>query len=213
VHKKSAKSKITITPEIANTPISNKVDWVSFNTMLLQLTQEKGPQGQLLTFKIDNIPTIIPLIKKNVHGSVRPYAPLGLPPNTIINSVPSCGPLLLTFNTPVDSNSLKKSIILPTPGHLKPFEFSTNGKNYTDYSRWHYIPKKPFKNETTYHIIIKPGLKNLSGSVLEEEHKIVFTTSPKLEVISTNPGFNDETPFLTNFSIFLEYSLSIPSNR
>ncbi|WP_157872833.1 L,D-transpeptidase family protein [Desulfoscipio gibsoniae] len=161
--------------------------------MLLQLTQEKGPQGQLLTFKIDNVPTIIPYIKKSVQGSVRPYAPLELSSETIINNVPSCGPLLLTFNTPVDPKSLKKSIILPTPGHLKAFEFSANGKNYTDYSRWHYTPKKPFKNEATYQIIIKPGLKNLSGSILEKQYKIAFSTAPKLEVIDTNPSNNTKS--------------------
>lgn len=193
MHKESIKSKTTIIPEIANTPISYKINWLSSNTMLLQLVQEKGPQGQLLTFKIDNVPTIIPFIKKSVQGNVRPYAPIELSPNTIINNVPSCGPLLLTFNTPVDPKSLKKSIILPTPGHLQALELSTNGKNYTDYSRWHYTPKKPFKNGATYQIIIKPGLRNLSGSVLEKQHKIMFSTAPKLEVIGTNPSNNTKS--------------------
>lgn len=123
VHKESIKSKITIIPEIANTPISYKINWLSSNTMLLQLTQEKGPQGQLLTFKIDNVPTIIPYIKKSVQGSVRPYAPLELSSETIINNVPSCGPLLLTFNTPVDPKSLKKVLSCLHQGILRLLSF------------------------------------------------------------------------------------------
>lgn len=184
-------SKLTIIPEIPGTPVSYNVKWLSSTSMLLYLEQKGTPQGQELTYRIHNAPTLFPFVKKSVSGKVRPEVPIKLIKDGPTKNIPSHGPFTLTFNTQVDPESLKRSVILPVPGRFTPCKHLVDGKNYTDYSRWLYIPDKPFKNSTSYRITIKPDLYSLAGTRLTRREEILFTTGAKPVVVDSKPVNGD----------------------
>lgn len=183
----SLSPQVTVVPELPETPVAHKIKWINRTTMVLELNQEGMPGGQLLKFNIDGVATVIPFVKKNASGEIRHKLPLSILPAGV-NKIPSPGPLEITFNTPVDPESLNKSTILPVPGRLTPLNLICNDKIYTDYSRWRYIPDRPFENSATYRITLQPGLRSMGGSVLNERREIVFTTEDKPRVTNTSPG-------------------------
>lgn len=183
--------KVTVIPELPETPVSHKIKWINRTTMVLELDQKGMPEGQLLKFSVEGAATVIPFVKKNVRGKIRQRVPLGLLPAKL-DKIPSPGPVEITFNTPVDPESLNKSAVLPFPGRLTPLNITYNDKNCTDYSRWHYIPDRPFGNSATYRITLQSGLRSMGGSILNERREIVFTTADKSGVTNVSPGKGDK---------------------
>ncbi|WP_066636037.1 L,D-transpeptidase family protein [Desulfolucanica intricata] len=186
----SLSSKVTVSTEIPNTPVSYKIKWLNSTTMILSLEQKGNPRGQMLTFQINDAPTAIPLLKKSVSGQVRPSVDLRLLSEADLGKVPSGGPVPIIFNTPVDPKSIKEFVTLPIPGQLKPIQFSLASKRYTDYSQWQYIPDKPFQNNRSYTITLNPGLQSMGKSVMKKKQELTFTTAIQPRVVRTNPGKN-----------------------
>ena len=179
-------SKITVTPEIPETPVSYKIKWLNSTTMLLKLEQRGDAQGQLLTFQINDAPTRFSLLKKSVSGKVRPQVSIELL-STDLEKVPSRGPVPIMFNTPIEPESMVEFANLPVPGQLKPIQFSVKGKSYTDYSRWQYFPDGSLENNKSYRITFKPGLCSRAKYVMEQKQEITFTTAIPPRIITTNP--------------------------
>lgn len=205
-------SKVAVVPEIPGTVVYHQVNWLDSTTMVLKLEQRGGPQGQLLTFKINRAATIIPFIYKSVDRKVRPQVPVRLLSKAYSEKIPSRGPVTLNFNTPVEPKSLTKSVILPVPGYLKPLVLSIDGKSYTDYSRWEYTPRRPFKNDASYRVIIKPGLRSMGGAVLDKRQEITFITATKPKVISTQPANGDSrVPLYRAIEFVFEQEISTAS--
>ena len=200
--------RATIIPEIPKTPVSYSIKWLNSTTLILKIDQKGDPEGQLLTYKINDIPTVIPFIKKSVEGKVRNQVPIILLKNDLKN-ISTQGPVTISFNTPVDPESLKKFIVLPLPGMLKPFNLTYRDKIYNDYSRWRYIPDKPFENNTTYRISIQPGIRSMGGSLLDKQGEIVFTTASKPKVISSSPTNSDSgVSLFRNIEFILDQEVS-----
>lgn len=197
-----------ITPEIPGTPVSYSTKWLNSTTLILKIDQKGEPEGQLLKYKINDIPTVIPFIKKSVQGKVRNQVPIILVKNDL-ERIPTKGPVPISFSTPVDPESLKKSIVLPLPGRLEPFNLTYKDKIYNDYSRWRYIPHKPFKNNTTYRISIKPGIRSMGGSVSDKQEEIVFATASRPKVISSSPANGDRgVPLYRTIEFNLDQNIS-----
>lgn len=180
--------KVTVTPEIPLTAVSYKINWLGPTTMILKIQQAGFPQGQLLNFQISGAPSLLPFIKKSVNGKFRPPVSLKLLTAPNLTNIPSRGPVPIVFNTPVDPESMERSVVLPVPGCLQPVRFSVDGKNCVDYSRWQYFPGAPLENDKAYRIIIRPGLHSMSGTMLRTGQEITFTTAKALRVLSTSPG-------------------------
>ncbi|MTI83110.1 MAG: hypothetical protein FH756_04235 [Firmicutes bacterium] len=192
----SLKSMIIISPEYPGTPVAYDLKWQSPTTMILEIEQRGMPQGQELTINIDGAPTVIPFIKKSVSRKIRPQIPLKLLATDNLKNIPSRGPVLIQFNTLVNPNSLKDSIVLPAPGNLVPVTLESNGKSYTDYSRWEYTPESRFENETSYRIAIKPGLCSIAGYELRERQEFSFSTVPQPSVKETKPHDGEKNVIL-----------------
>jgi hypothetical protein len=192
----SLESVLTISAEHPGTPVSYNIEWQSPTILLLETEQRGMPQGQELTINIDRAPTVIPFIKKSISKKIRPKIPLKLLTTGTIKDIPSRGPVVIHFNTPVDPDSLKNSIVLPAPGHLDPVTIKSGGKIYTDYSRWEYTPESPFINETSYRITIKPGLCSIGGYELQERRELSFVTAARPRVTETKPRDGDKQVML-----------------
>ena len=211
MHQNSLASKITVTPEIPETSVSYKVEWLNPTTMVLKLEQRGGPKGQLLTFQIDSAPTRIFLLKKSVSGKVRPQVSIELL-STDLEKVPSRGPVPIIFNTQIEPKSMEKFAELPVPGQLRPFQFSVKDKSYTDFSRWQYTPDIALEKNKSYRITFKPGLCSMAKYVMEEKQEITFTTAIQPRVISTNPDKNESNVKLYRpIEILLDQEISSAS--
>lgn len=121
----SLSEKISIIPEMPSTQVSCDVKWLNATTAVLEVQQQGYLQGQLLTVKIDNAPTVIPLLNKSVGGKVRPLVPVELIIQEDAGLIPSRGPVPVVFNTPIDPQSLKKAAIVPSAGYKYEFTFTT----------------------------------------------------------------------------------------
>ena len=182
------KSKISILPEIPTTKISYKLRWKNRSTAVLTLKQGGLPYGQLLTVKINRAQTKLPFISKSFQTKFRSPVPVSLFSNQDLHDICTKGPVPISFNTPVTPEDIKEFIKLPAPGKVEPVKINYQGKIYSDHSRWQYVPFHPLENNTSYEIIITPGLRSKSGAELDAEKKITFDTAPPISVLSTNPA-------------------------
>lgn len=182
------KSKISILPEIPTTKISYKLRWKNRSTAVLALKQDGLPYGQLLTVKINRAQTKLPFISKSFQTKFRSPVPVSLFSNQDLHDICTKGPVPISFNTPVTPEDIKEFIKLPAPGKVEPVKINYQGKIYSDHSRWQYVPFHPLENNTSYEIIITPGLRSKSGAELDAEKKITFDTAPPISVLSTNPA-------------------------
>lgn len=182
--------KITVTPELPHTLVYYKVRWSNSTTAILHLNQTGYPRGQLLNIKITGAKTIIPFIKKNISTEIRPQLPLKLISKTHPNNIPSRGPLTIDFNTPVNPDSLKSSVVLPAPGRLEPVKLYINNKSYTNFSRWSFYPDKPLRQGANYKFVLKQEICSIGGSKLQKNETIYFNTATAPRVISTLPEAN-----------------------
>lgn len=177
--------KIVITPELPTTTVHYTAYWSTGSTLILRIRQAGCPQGQLLRWRVDGVPTVIPLISKSAGGKYRPRVRLTLVAEDPVEGVPSLGPVPISFNTPVRPDG--ENIIPPAPGKLEPVQFWHGGKKYTDYSRWLYFPDKLLKSGSTHRIVFLPGLKSLAGAELGARKEFVFTTAEAPRVLKTVP--------------------------
>lgn len=182
--------KIFLVPENPKTLFHYRVKWLNQTTALISVTQQGRPEGQAINIQIIGAPTALPLIKKSVSAKLRPKIPLSLKSETNLKNIPSRGPLLIQFNTPVDPKMLQSAVILPIPGQLKPEQFSFGNKSYTDYSRWYYYPDKPFRQGKVYTLVLKPGLHSMGGSELTSGSSIIYSIATAPQVITSQPQKN-----------------------
>ncbi len=206
--------RIETTPEIPGTPVTCKVGWTNRTTMVLELDQKGRPEGQLIKFKVDGVPTIVPFVRKSAKGEVRRRVPLTLLSGKSPEKVPSRGPVPLIFNTPVDPVSLKKSVVLPAPGRLDSFSLTFGGRVYSDYSRWQYIPDAPLENGATYRITVEPGVRSSGGTVLGKRQEIIFTTAARPKVTGTSPAYGQKgVPLYRTVEFYLDQEIHTASIR
>jgi len=184
----SLEKRLEVTPEIPGTEVRCRAEWADARTAVLKLEQKGRPAGQLLTFRIKKAPTVIPLLSKTVRGAVRPPAPLTVAGGPSPETVPSRGPVVIEFSTPVDRKSLQSHVALPAPGRLRPHTGIAGNRRYTDYSRWLYVPARPLEHGTAYRIILEPGLRSMGGTVLGQQQEIRFVTAAEPRVADSRPG-------------------------
>lgn len=214
VRRENINTRVSVVPEIPNTPVSYTVKWLNNSSMILELDQKGLPEGQLLKFKIDGVPTVVPFIEKSVSGKVRQKVPVKILSAGRLEKIPTHGPVQIIFNTPVGSDDLEKSVSLPAPGKLIPFSLTYKGITCHDCSRWQYIPDLPFKSNETYRIAVKPGIHSMGGSVLGQGHEIIFTTAVKLSVSETRPANGAKgVPLYRTIQFTIEQEISTASVR
>ncbi len=181
-------SAVTVIPEIPTTKITYQIRWKNRSTVVLTLKQDGLPYGQLLTVKIDRAHTRLPFLKKSFQTRFRPPVPVSLVSEKKLENICTRGPVTISFNSPVNPEDMKKYVKLPVAGKIEPLTPVYRGNSYTDYSRWQYIPSHPLKNDTSYQILINPGLRNKTGVKLNTAEKITFHTALPVRVFSTSPA-------------------------
>lgn len=170
------------------------------------LYRENGlPRGGRATLKLQPVTVPFPFTFKELKINLRLPAPpalLRLVPGEdgaaagYNKLVPTSGPLVLEFNTPLEENHFHRFVaVYPSPqpgggsypGSFTPATVSRNGYLQEDTSRWVFTPELPFENDKIYTVVLRPGLKARSGAVLTRQVKMPFKTASPLLAVETSP--------------------------
>ena len=180
---------LTVTGEIPGKEVQYSTRWISRNTVQVIIDEWDYPRGLEYTLYFKKAPARIPPFTVSAQKKVR----MGLAPKVIglepADNVPSGGPVILIFNTPVDPESFNKCVSTNAPGKFAPRPVDTGGAELRhDYSRWVLTPQNSFKNSTRYKISVNKGLRSAGGGISTENAEQLFTTAPALEIVDQYPG-------------------------
>ncbi|MFZ5631855.1 MAG: L,D-transpeptidase family protein [Bacillota bacterium] len=199
--------RLTITGEIPGRKVSYRTHWVSRNTLQVTIDESEFPRGLEYNLEFKKAPALIPPFTVTAHKKVR----MSLVPRVIAlepqKNIPSGGPLVMVFNTPVDPESFREHVFTNAPGKFSPREAGNGraGPRY-DYSRWVLLPEKRFGNSAIYKISVTGGLRSAGGGTASEGSELSFTTAPALETTEIYPR-----PYAP--SIWLSRNIAVKTNQ
>jgi len=194
--------KIHLTSERPGTDVSYNARWLNPTTLEIFAVEEGFPKGFKTKVRVGPLKTPIPGFYKSARVFYRPpYIPAFLTGLSPI--VPSTGPIVMNFSTPVSRKDLEKNLKTDFEFELKPKRvFTPRGDIFTDYSEWHVFPKKNLKTDSQYTIEYEGPLRNLSGKGHRTAFSKVFRVASVPKVLSTDPKDKSE-------NIELYYPISI----
>ncbi|WP_058486422.1 L,D-transpeptidase family protein [Defluviitalea phaphyphila] len=168
-----------------NSKVKCNLKWESENRLRIFLQELSELKGQKVIFEIKDAKSKIPFFTKTFSKSIQFQTEPKLLEIENEQNVPTEGPIILKFNSPMDYKSIHKYIQSDIEFDIKPYKFD-NGKRI-DYSIWNLYPKEKMKNDSNYLLIIKSGLKAQCGNILKEDIQKQIHTASKPEIIKTFP--------------------------
>lgn len=184
-----AERNLTILPEmpgmVVHTAVTRPAPW----RLEIWLKEQGDVTGRQLRVVLQNPAAPTPWFRARWEWQVRkPVIPrlLSLP-----GVMPSRGPLLLAFNTPVDPESVAREVRFSAEGEFRPWRpagGSSPLSETVDYSRWFFYPRQPLENGGTYRLEIGSGLKALSGRTLRRTYRLPVRIPPALHLLAGPPG-------------------------
>jgi len=178
--------KVHLISERPGTDIKFNTRWLNSTTLEILAVEEGFPKGFKTKVSVGPLKTPIPGLYKRAVAFYQPYIPAFLTKLSPI--VPSSGPIIMNFSTPVSMKCLEKNLKTDFEFKLKPKSILTpQGDIFTDYSEWHVFPKDRLKAETQYIIEFDGTLKNLTGREYRTAFSKVFSVAPAPKVLSTDP--------------------------
>ncbi|MFZ5649030.1 MAG: L,D-transpeptidase family protein [Bacillota bacterium] len=177
---------LAVTCEIPDREVLYSTRRISRNTVQITIDEPGYPRGLEydLHFKkaAARIPPFSVTARKKVRQSLAPKVIALDPPD----NVPTRGPLVIAFNTPVKPESFIQHVSTNAPGRFAPCPFKEGGKGY-DYSRWMLVPDKRFDNNARYSIDISEGLTGAGGGSSGKRAEFHFNTAPALVITDLYP--------------------------
>ena len=206
MNREKAVDSLTVNGEIPGRKVVYSTRWISRNTVQVTIDESEYPRG--LKYKIAFrkaralVPPFTVSAQKEVRQSLSPKL-LALEPSS---DVPTAGPLVMVFNTPVYPESFYGHVTTTAPGNFSPLAANPGGDGTLDYSRWVLAPRERFKNSSRYSITIAPGLMGTGGGVAGQGAEFTFTTAPALSITDIYPQ-----PFSP--SVWLSRSISVTTSQ
>lgn len=205
MHQGDTERKLRVIPE--NPRVTPKVStaWTGRNTLIVRIREPEELQGQRIKVRVTGARTLCSLVSKSAAVVVqRPVQPALLNLTPII---PSGGPALVRFNTPLDSDSVADNLVFldgmgPVPGRWEPAG--------TDHSVWLFKPQNRLAHDRAYTILAKAGLRSESGLVPNAPVRRTVKTASLLQLVSSKPAPGSERVDL-HPEVILE--LNQPLNR
>lgn len=177
---------INVKSFVPNSKVQCDLKWENPNRLNIILKELSDLKGQKVIFKVRSAKSKFPLFSKSFSISVQFQTEPKLLSIENEKNIPTEGPVILKFNTPMDHKDINKYIQSDISFDIEPYEFEDNGK-HIDYSRWKLYPKEKMKNESNYLILIKGGLKAQCGHILKEDVQKQIHTASKPKIIKTIP--------------------------
>lgn len=197
---------LAITGEIQGREVVYSIRSISRNTVQIIIDEPWYPRGLEYHIHFKKAPAKIPPFSvtayKKARQSVKPKVIALEPPD----HVPTRGPLIIAFNTPVKPDSFAKHVSTSAPGKFTPCQYKSKEATGLDYSRWTLTPDKKFENSASYSITVNKGLAGAGGGTSDQGEELQFTTAPALEISDLYP--RPEAP-----SIWLNRNITVKTNH
>lgn len=178
---------LNITDEFGREAIYKGV-WVNRRCLVISIQEQASGQGLKYLYRLCKAPAVIWPFSVSGRGkfatAVAPRV-VGLFPES---KVPTRGPVVLQFNTPVEERSFHSAVRMDVPGKWEPAEVSPEGGGrFADTSRWLFYPERPLEFGRRYKIVVGPGVRSLSGLAAGEPVRVFFDTAPELLIMEQYP--------------------------
>ncbi len=200
-------NRLSVTGDVPGRKVLYRTQWISRNTVRITIDEPDYPRGLQYRLNFDKYPALIPPFTVSAQKKVKlPLVPkvISLEPQA---NVPTGGPLVLAFNTPLDPESFRKHVSTTAPGKFAPRAAGPDSAHpWYDYSRWVLMPDQRFNNNTTYKIRVAGGLRGAGGGIAGENTELTFSTAPALEITEIYPRPNSP-------SIWLSRNISVKTNQ
>lgn len=206
MNRERAVERLTVTGETPGRKVVYHTRWISRNTVQVIIDESEYPRGLQYKITFRKARALVPPFTVSVQKEVR----LSLPPKLIAlepsSDVPTAGPLVMVFNTPVEPESFYGHVSTTAPGNFSPLTANPGEEDSRDYSRWVLEPRERFENSSRYSIKVAPGLRGTGGGVAGDGAELSFTTAPALEIAGLYPQ-----PFSP--SVWLSRSISVTASH
>lgn len=167
-----------------------KVDWVSPQVCKLQLTEEGDVRGQKIYLIIDHAPTKYSGMTRQATIPIQFQSDIQIvsPVDEIL--IATTQSFEVQFNTPMNKDVIHRFLSSDADFIIEPVQYTQDGKNITDYTRFNFTPKKPLENDHKYILTFKKGMPSQSNVMLAENQKVVLHTDikPQIDTVSPNVG-------------------------
>jgi hypothetical protein len=184
-----AMDHFTIYSRPGDMPVKYRSQWISRNTVRITVDESEYPRGLKYYYRFHKAPALIPPFTVSCSGTFIARLAPELVAFEPAENVPTTGPIVLIFNTPVEPGSFYRNVSVNAAGDFSPVKLTCPGetKQYSDYSRWSFKPSTKLENSQQYNINISPGLMSLGNGRLNEPLKKIFTTAPALKTREIYP--------------------------
>lgn len=173
--------------------INYSVTWIRPEVVSIKAKEVSLIKGQKVDLLIDNAPTKWYGICKSekVHISFKSPIHILRPQNNHLIS--STNSFEVQFNTPMNYSQINKFLQCDATFYIKPYvKKSTNGRSYTDLTRFNFTPKIPLKNGKRYVLSFKAGLPSYTGELLDKDQVFTIQVDQKPSIIKTYPTKDDK---------------------
>ena len=182
---------------LGEVPYENDVDysvtWIKPEVVSIKVKETSLIKGKKVKMLIENAPTKWQGICKSEEVHIAFKAPIHIlsPQNDFLIS--SSNSFEVQFSTPMNATQINKFLQCDATFYIKPYMVTaTNGKQYTDLTRFVFTPKSPLENGKRYVLSFKAGMPSHTGTLLDEDQVFVLQVDQKPSITKTYPAKQDK---------------------
>ncbi|ONI43391.1 hypothetical protein AN641_10245 [Candidatus Epulonipiscioides gigas] len=190
--KEKFSESISILPAFSQSDdIDMQIQWRNNNTVELLLTEIGDIKGQEIRLEINNAKTTLAFINKDktIEFSFNSKIKVIEPKEALL--IATDNSILVSFNTPINLNSLKKYITLDAQCNIEPQNSSKlSKKGQADSTIFKFTPTQELENAKPYNIVFNKGLIAVSKEILQEDIKVQILTDKEPVITKILPENN-----------------------
>lgn len=197
VEQEGIEDKVKLTSERPGTEIIKSLRWIDSKTLEIFAMEKNAPKGFNTKLHVGPLKTSIPGLYKVVRADFRarisPFL-TGISP-----IVPSTGPIVLDFSTPIKKDALKNGLVADFDYVLREkYKIGENGKVFKDSSSFELVPKAPLVPGKEYEVKFDGFLSNFANGVSNAGFHRVFKVADVPKVVKTEPAAGEKNVKLYN---------------
>lgn len=176
-----------------NRNFSYSLKWLNNQVVEIKLQEDNEIKGQKIKLLIHNAPTLLGGLTKSETVIIQFKSTIEIisPKSELLIS--STNPFIVQFNTPMNLKQIYKYLQCDAEFYINPYEtVDSNGKKYTDDTKYILIPKNSLENEKSYVLLFKAGMASKSGALLKNNQVIILQVDKKPTIIKTYPAEGDK---------------------
>lgn len=208
IDKENIKDKIHIVSQKPEAVVIKNFRWLNDRMLEIFAVEEEQSKGFNINVFTEPLKTKIPGLFKRIKFSYRADVPVYLTDFSPI--VPSKGPIVLKFSSPVKKHTIKKNLKVDFDYKLScQHTVLKNGEIFRDFSKWYIYPLKDLETGKRYDVKFCGKLENMKGSSYEVEFYKFFKVAEKPKVKSCLPkNKQKDVPLYTPIKIEFDQEMA-----